>query len=867
VTREAWKQVKSIFDQAADLDPSARTTFLEEACAGDAELRAEVDSLLASLDDAGEFLERPPTKPAVPSLRIGTSLGPYQIVQVVGEGGMGTVYQGVRVDDIYRKLVAIKVVKTGLHSATVLRRFETERQILAHLDHPNIARLLDGGTTPEGQPYFVMDFIAGKPIDEYCDQKRLTIPERLALFLSVCSAVQYAHQNLVIHRDLKPANILISDDGVARLLDFGIAKMLDGDKLPSGSTSPSIVMLTPQYASPEQLNGSPVTTAADVYALGGLLYELLTGHIPYALTNRSAQEFFHKICNEEPRKPSAVVRISEAGIREDVQLTPEKISNLRGVRPDRLVRQLSGDLDNILMLALRKEPQRRYASVEQFAADIRNHLEEIPVVARPDTIRYRTVKFIRRNTAAVLAGSLFVVALLAGIAATSWQAHVASVQRQRAEQRFNDVRELANSVLFELHDAIEPLPGSTKVRELLIKKAQHYLDHLATDATTDEALQHERAIAYERIGDVLGLPTKANLGNTQGALVSYQHTLDLERPLAAAHPDDIKLQSDMARALNRICAVEQSVGRFQDALRHCGETVRIEEALARNTSSQDWGRDARLASVYQTLAGAYFAVGDWPQSEQYRARCLQTFERLHQKFPDNENYEFELGNAHLRMANVQEQMKHYEQARDNAAKSVAYFEAISARHPNQARRKLSTTYALQRLGSVLISLNDLPGAHAAFLQSVPIREQILALDPMDASAQVNMSNTLAAVGFVLLKMGRPSEALPYFQRQRALAAKLVENDPMRIEHSYSLSEAIENSGMVALANASSPVRPPAQRKEDLVEARRLLTQALAIYDSLQARGAVSAEYAGVPSRIKGELASCDGVMNKVASTR
>ena len=860
MTPEFWKQAKGVFEEAAELAPTERARFLNDACGDDEALRAEVDSLLAVLEDAGEFMEAPVVPAPSPDLRIGTRIGPYQIIQVVGEGGMGTVYQAVRVDDLYRKLVAIKVIKTGMHAESVVKRFETERQILAHFDHPNITKLLDGGTTAEGQPYFVMDFISGRPIDEYCDAKSLTITERLNLFLTVCSAVHYAHQNLVIHRDLKPQNILMAEDGTARLLDFGIAKLLDPDQEHQGDTVGSILMMTPQYASPEQLKGMTVTTATDVYSLGVILYQLLTGRAPYQLTSRSAAEMYEKICNSNPRRPSTVVKGTDGGLPPGVSstdtITPDRVSRLRGTKPDRLARQLSGDLDNILLMALQKEPQRRYASVEQMAGDIRNHLNKVPVIARPDTFRYRTTMFVKRNTAAVIAGGMFALALVVGMAATTWEAHVARVERERSEQRFNEVRQLANTVLFELHDAIEPLPGSTKVRELLVKTAQRYLDHLAT-SNSDETLQRERALAYQRIGDVRGLPTKANLGDSKGALENYRSALELERALVSAHPYDRNALTDLARTLNRICNVEQSIGKFQDALQHCGETVTIQEALVK-ISPDDTKREAELASVYQTMAGVYFSTGDWGPSEKFRARSLEIFEKLHARFPDDEGYKSDLANAHLRMANVQEQTRNLQEGRRNAEKAVTLFKELAASHPSQVRRRLSITYAMQRLGSILLELGDMPGAYDAFRASLPLREQLLSMDPMDASAQTNLSNNLASVGTVLLRMDRAAEALPLLERQRTLAEKLVISDPQRIEHSFSLSEALENIGLVSFSFATKE-RNKQQRQKHLINARAYLAQAMEIYDSLKARNAITAQYASVPARIAKELQACDAL--------
>lgn len=866
---DQWNLVRNTFDKAVELPPGERDAFLSRVCGQNAELKAEVESLLVSLEDSAGFIETPASTDTIehgaPAVlpqtfaRAGTTIGAYRIVQVLGEGGMGTVYQAVRVDDLYRKLVAVKVLKAGLNSEYAIRKFETERQILAHLDHPNIARLLDGGATADGQLYFVMDFIGGIPIDEYCDKHLLGVRERLTLFLTVCSAVHYAHQNLIIHRDLKPQNILVTGDGTVRLLDFGIAKLLDPDHEETRDLLSTMVMMTPQYASPEQLHGDAVTTATDIYSMGVLLYQLLTGHMPFPPKRGSVQAIFEGIRSSEPRKPSSVVRVEEEGTLPGnpkyVPLTPPLVSERRGVKADRLARQLSGDLDNILLMALQYEPQRRYSSVEQFLGDIQRHLNEIPVRARPDTIRYRSVKFVRRHTAAVVGAAFFILALLGGIAATSWEARVARAERARAEQRFNEVRELANSVLFDLHDAIETLPGSTAVRELLVKKARHYLDHLATDPSGDDDLNRERAAAYERIGDVLGLPVKSNLGDTKGALASYDTALSIERSLLAAHPGDDKLQGALVRTLSRVCSVEQSSGRFQDALKHCGEMLVLQEGIS-EAARGDSKRQAELAAAYQTTAGAWFAVGDWAKSESYRARALAILQELHRADPANENYESDIANAYLRMANVQEQQKRLQPARENAERAVMIFDRLSTRHPSQARRKLSTSFALQRLGSVLIDLGDMKSARDVFLRAVPIREQLVAIDPMDASARVNLSNSLAALGYVDLQMNKPGEGLQNFQRQKAIAEQLVAADPLRIEHQYSLSEAIENIGRVALFHATK-AGSQSEKQKYLAEARTALRQALQIYEDLRARNAISAEYGHVPKRIEEELQRCE----------
>jgi non-specific serine/threonine protein kinase/serine/threonine-protein kinase len=838
MTRETWQRVKEILNQALDTPESARAEFLNLACGGDAALRAEVESLLASHAEAGEFIEPVTAAGAATTvsdyLHIGTDIGPYRIVQKIAEGGMGAVYQAVRVDDLYRKVVAIKIIRRGLQDAYVRRHFDTERQILAHLDHPAIAKLLDGGATPDGRPYFVMDFIAGTPINEYCDTHKLTIRERLQIFLTVCSAVHYAHQNLVIHRDIKPPNILITEEGAVKLLDFGIAKLLDPDALGLDHTLTTLQAMTPEYASPEQLGGGKVTTASDVYALGVLLFRLLTGRRPYALDSGGLDQLWDHVRNREPRRASQAVKANEDG------MTPAAIAAARGTTPERLERQLAGDLDTILMMALRKEPERRYCSAEQFATDLRRHLEGHPVTARPDTIRYRAGKFIRRHRAPVAALTLAAASLIAGIITTSWQARVANRERLRAERRFQEVRGLAHSVLFELHDSIAPLPGSTQTRELLVKRAQQYLDSLAGESGGDPSLQQERAAAYERIGDVLGLPTQANLGQTAQALTSYQKALGIEQQLAAGDPSNGELQLGMARIHNRVCRVLQSTGDFRESLKACQSAELIHKEQSRQ-HPDDAAIRAELAATAQNIAGAYASLGDWENASRERKAALQVFDELHKSYPENEGYLHELALAYHRLAGLVEQRAKYPEALGNAQRAVTLFEELAARHQHDPRQRLDWTFAAQRLGSIRISLGDLPGALDAFQQVLPIREQLCALDPNDARAQSNLSNSHAAIGVVLLNMGNAMTAQSHFEQQRKIAGRLVEQDPLRVEHRYSLSEAYENLGRVDLRLG---------RKE---EGRKWLTRALAIYDDLSTRGAISAEYAMVPDRIRSEM--------------
>lgn len=438
---EQWQLVRDLFEGAKEMAPGERTAYLVEACGENDWARAQARVLLVAYDSAGDFIETCAVARAA-GLSFGSDetsaeyqrIGPYRMVREIGRGGMGVVYLAFRADEEYLKLVAIKLVRPGPNSNEVVRRFRQERQILANLEHPNIAGLLDGGTTEDGWPYVVMEYVVGVPITDYCDQHKLSVTERLELFLTVCTAAAYAHRNLVVHRDLKPSNILVNENGAVKLLDFGIAKLLDQDNQidPTILTRTGLHLMTPDYASPEQVRGETITTASDVYSLGVVLYELMTGHRPYRFKNRSLVEIERVISEEEPERPSVMIGrlITETrwnGVPVK-QLTPESVSRTREGKPEKLRGRLAGDLDNILLMTLRKEVPRRYQSVEQLSADIRRHLQGEKVLARQHTIGYRMGKFVRRHRVGVGAAAALILTLLAGIATTSWQARKATEQ-------------------------------------------------------------------------------------------------------------------------------------------------------------------------------------------------------------------------------------------------------------------------------------------------------------------------------------------------------------------------------------------------------------------------------------------------------
>jgi len=436
---EQWGQLKELFRVAIEHEPLQRAAYLDHACADDPALRAEIESLLASHDDAETFIETPAFANTLKEIIESTAgqvegrrIGSYQLIREIGRGGMGTVYLARRADEQYEKLVALKVVRRGMDTEDIVRRFRNERQILASLDHPNIARLLDGGTTDDGLPYLVMEYVEGTPVTDYCDRHHSNTNERLQLFRTICAAVQHAHQNLVVHRDLKPSNILVTPDGTPKLLDFGIAKVLTPElsALMIEHTRTELRVLTPDYASPEQVRGEKLMTTSDVYSLGVVLYELLTGHRPYRSQRTPPHELARLICEQEPVRPSQAIADGGWRMADSTEPEPSSLNTKSEIRNPKFLR---GDLDNIILMALRKEPARRYASVGQFSEDIRRHLDGLPVFARKDTFTYRTTKFVRRNRLGVAAAGIIGLSLLCGIVATGWQARAAQQEKARAE--------------------------------------------------------------------------------------------------------------------------------------------------------------------------------------------------------------------------------------------------------------------------------------------------------------------------------------------------------------------------------------------------------------------------------------------------
>jgi serine/threonine protein kinase len=647
VFTERWDEIKEKLLAALELEPAQRSAYLARVDAVDPVLRKELDSLIASHERTGtDFLNAPWAQAAsalasqvVPDALLGRRVGSYQIMGQIGVGGMGEVYRAFRADDEYKKQVAIKLVRAGQNSDFVVNRFKNERQILASLDHPNIARLLDGGTTENGVPYFVMEVIEGLPIDEYCNTHKLPITERLKLFVQVCSAVQYAHQHLFIHRDIKPGNILVTSDSVPKLLDFGIAKILEGGT-EVAQLEPTLTffrLLTPGYASPEQVKGATITTSSDIYSLGVVLYVLLTGRSPYQLTKPTSEGIARAVCEVEPEKPSAVVRRTMADGKETARLALADLAALREGSVEKLSKRLRGDLDDIVLMALRKEPQRRYASVEQFAQDIQRHLDSLPVLARKDTLGYRMSKFVNRHKFGVIAASVMALTLLTALVVTiranriaRQQAEIARTQRERAERRFNDVRKLANSMIFDLPGPIHMVPGSIAVEKMLYDNGLKYLDSLATEAEGDVSLQRELAAGYKQLGDSQGFPYGGSLGDSPGALASYRKSLQMRQRLVDNDPGNVSDQIDLSKTFRTIGALLYKTGDLQRAHEDVHKALDIIRPIVQ---AHENNVDAlhELGIVLLTLGGV---DGEELVTLRYHLDALHLFQKLEEKQPD-----------------------------------------------------------------------------------------------------------------------------------------------------------------------------------------------------------------------------------------
>jgi serine/threonine protein kinase len=710
----AWSEAKRIFAEALEQNPENRSDFLSQACGANPDLYREVASLLENHGTADSFFEQPLAgtiqPPADPM--IGKRVGLYKILRQIGLGGMGTVYVAERADDQFRKRVALKAVRPELFNEHARKRFQNERQTLAVLDHPNIIKLLDGGATEDGVPYLVTEYVEGQRIDRYCESAGLTVRQKLELFFTLLTAVHYAHQHLVVHRDLKPGNILVTPAGVPKLLDFGIAKLLQPEYSSQAMelTQSGMQPMTPNFASPEQITGAPITTASDIYSLGVILYQLLTGHHPYEKQMHTVFELSQAICRSAPDKPSKLVERDEPAVRKNAKA-------------------LRGDLDIIVLKAMRKEPQRRYASVEHFSEDIRRYLGGFPVLARDSGVWYRASKFVGRHKAS----SAGVALLTAGIVITS----VAALEQKRAaERRFEDLRQFANFVLTDLDKNLRE--GPTAARVTLAKKGVDYLDKLALEKGRDPSIKRDLVNGYLKNGDAQGYLYGASLGETAGAEDSYRKALRYAEELVRADKSNLEDRRNLVTAHTKLGAVLATSGNRSEGMKHYQEAIGLQEAIMA-TGTPDAEALLAAAGLFDKIGSLRSLSSDPAAALEYYRRGLRTLERLPAAHP----------NKITLLAYMRERVaistvlagSDATGAEEMILSSIAtYQKSVDANPKPRGRRNLAQAY--QTLAEVQQHNGKSAEALVSMRKSLEMTEALLAEDPKDEIYQIDRQRGL-----------------------------------------------------------------------------------------------------------------------------
>ncbi len=834
---ERTQRLESLFALVVEMKPEDRAAFLDAKCADDAALRAEIESLLAADEQADNFVEKlaqaaraaarlnetgetgEPNESETDS-NVERRIGPYRTIRRIGVGGMGAVYLAARDDDQFKQLVAVKVIRRGMDHEAIIRRFRHERQILAGLNHPNIARLLDGGATEDGLPWFALEYVEGQPLAEYCNERRLSINERLRLFLTVCAAVEHAHQNLVIHRDLKPSNILITSDGEPKLLDFGIAKLLHSENSDEtlDLTLTGMKPMTPAYASPEQARGAQITTASDVYSLGVILYELLTHRRPYHVTSRMTEsEITRVICEQEPVRPSLVITRREEG---DQQIQSK-------AEAAKLARQLRGDLDNVVLKALGKEPSRRYSSVEQFAEDIRRHLSGQPVQARQATFVYRGLKFAQRNKLVAASTAMLAFALIGGVVSTTWQARIARAQSEQSEKERKKAERIS-AFLQNVFSYAEPNAGGRgagRSPDVRLEDALRDAEKRIENELKDEP--ETRADLYITLGKVWLMR-----GAHDDAEHDFRNALNLRRRIHGER------HAEVAR-----CLLFVNMARHRKGEPDEGDPLGM---MLETDPEND-----RLAWMLTNRAVGYANSGDFGAADKLFSDAA---ERFHKKFGDKHIYNVYVLSRHaesfMRRGDLDRAMELYRQSFD-----------IMRQAPPDAE----TCNALINVGLIEMTRRNYDEAEKKLFEAARVSEQYLGSDyPLSVSAWLHLTSIYCQrrdpaqaemTAMRALKIAREKYPPEHFLNAEALAAlsrALILADKPR-QASPHLQEAMEKYRKLRDKSPSDSLTSAGILGECLTllkryeEAERLLN---ASYDGLKPiRGAQSPEMVEARQRL------------------
>ncbi len=731
---DRWKRVEELFDAALSVPEDDRAAWLAERCGGAPDVAREVQSLLDSYEEQERLQPAPPAAP------VNRRFGVYEVERSIGEGGMGAVFLANRADGQFDQRVAIKVVARQAFGDVFLERFRLERQILASLNHPGISRLLDGGVAENGALYLAMEFVEGLRIDRYCEEKALDLRARLRLFQSVCAAVQYAHRNLVVHRDLKPDNILVQDDGSPKLLDFGTAKLMTpiSEIAESELTRAGFRAFTPAYASPEQVLGNPVTTASDIYSLGVILHRLLAGRAPYELKDYTTGELIKVVCEQEP--------------------APAKVD---------------ADIDAIVARCLRKDPLERYRSVDELIDDIGFYLEGRPVRACRAGIGYRARKFVQRNKVATAVSALLAGSIVLGIAGVLWEARI-------ARSRYQDLRRLTNSLLFELHDVIRELPGSTAAQHLLVTKVLDNLDKLARESTRDRLIQSDLVEAYLKMGNLQGNPYEQNLGDMEGGLATLRKALEISGRLVQQQPSDRVALRTQAMLRQSIGDISFGSGKVKEAIENQTVAAATLERLSGEPGAKaDMITEAAVA--YETLGDEYGqpgtpSMGDIAAAfQQYRKALALDGRAL---TVDPSYFRARRGIAVIRMKIGTLQLNaDPEKAQESFLAALKIFDQLPEKEASTLSSRRIQSNLLRKAGNAFEALEEWDAALDYYTRSLRIEESFAAVDPEDSRAQFQLAVLLNSMSMVQEGRGDRKMAYDTAVRVRAILEGIVRRDP------------------------------------------------------------------------------------------
>lgn len=735
-----WARVSAAFADLAAMPADGRRAGLAALPEPD---RTEVERLLLAYAEEPDFLEVAPGSDGVLEQAMAASLprqvGRYTLAREVGRGGMGAVYEAFTASgaESEQRRVALKLVHPSWVWPGLAARFLREQRVLGRLEHPGITRLYDSGATDDGTPYFVMEFVDGVTLDAWLQQTNPPLDRRVLLLLKICDAVAFAHRNLVVHRDIKPGNILVTPAGQPKLLDFGVAKILDTGENDAQLTQPLQNILTPAFASPEQLASEPVTTSSDVYSLGLLLAFLLTGRALFA----------------RPDGPSG----AWPQLRDELPASPSE-------QAGPFAAQLRGDLDAIVLKCLRRRPEERYQSVEDLAQDLRAWLEHRPVVARVPSFRYRVAKFVRRNRLSVAAAAIIALAVLAGTAATLWQARIARQERERAQYRFEQIRRFSRSLMFELHDSIANMPGATRVRQVLVERSLEMLATLERDSASDPTLLLELAEGYRRLGNVQGLPTAANLGDFRGALASFQHAIALtERVLAGqpGSPEPLRLALTLYLAGGTVeSELKQSSRPWTKLIEQTLSGLKQLPATPENTKAIALGYSD--LGLLKTQQGGIEGLADYEQA-------VSWFEKTPADSPDRQ---IQQAYALKRWGALLIRAKRLPEAEDRYRRALEIENRLLAKNPS-AQNEFDRTFTLSDLGWLAGRRNDRTTALRLYREALEVREAAMARDPKNVRYLTGVASTLGYVARLEFLENRVETAIPYLRRASSLYESLM----------------------------------------------------------------------------------------------